>query len=371
MLLVGEPSIGAAEKFALDQVVDSNWITMGDRVRAFEQAFAAEHGVLDSAAVSSCTAGLHLALAALGVGPGDEVLVPSLSFVATANCVLYVGATPVFVDIGGLDEPLISVEDAALECTGRTKAAIVMHYAGHLADRDAWRDFTQTRGLLLIEDAAHAAGAMGAGRLGDAAVFSFYGNKNMTTGEGGMVLARDPEVLERVKRMRSHGMTSGTRERLDSRTPTYDVTMLGWNYRMDELRAAVGLVQLKSLRDWNERRRDLARAYRDALAERCPDVHVPFANALGPSAHHFLPAVLPESADRQYVMGRMHDLGVQTTVHYPPIHRLSFYQEQYPSIRLPRTEAFARRELTLPLHPKLECGDVETVANVLAEALAS
>jgi dTDP-4-amino-4,6-dideoxygalactose transaminase len=371
MLLVGEPVLGEAEKFALDQVIDSNWITMGERVRAFEQAFAAEHGASDAAAVNSCTAGLHLALMALGIGPEDEVLVPSLSFVATANCALYVGAQPLFVDIEGLDEPLISLRDAALKCTGRTKAVIVMHYAGYLVDCEAWRHFAKTHGLLLIEDAAHAAGAAGAGCIGDTAVFSFYGNKNMTTAEGGMVLARDPQVLDRVKHMRSHGMTSSTRERLDARAPIYDVTALGWNYRLDEFRAAVGLVQLRSLRRWNERRRDLVRSYRDTLAERCPGVRVPFANARGASAYHFLPVILPESADRQAVMGHMRDQGVQTTVHYPPIHQLSFYRDRYPSLRLPSTEQFAERELTLPLHPKLADRDTETVANALAAALSS
>ena len=369
MLLVGEPSLGEAEKAALAEVIDANWITMGDRVRAFEEAFAQEHGAADGAAVSSGTAGLHLALAALGVGPGDEVLVPSLSFVATANCVLYVGARPVFVDIDSFDEPLMSVAQAGRKCTGQTRAVIIMHYAGYLADRDAWRRFAETRGLWLIEDAAHAAGARGAGHFGDAAVFSFYGNKNMTTAEGGIVLARNAATLDRVKRMRSHGMTSGTRERLDARTPSYDVIMLGWNYRMDELRAAVGLVQLGSLGRWNRRRRDLVRSYRDALAQRCPEVRVPFANDDRPSAYHFLPALLPEGTDRELVMGRMRAAGVQTTVHYPPIHRLSFYRDRGPSLRLPQTEAFAGRELTLPLHPKLEDSDVETVADALAAAL--
>jgi dTDP-4-amino-4,6-dideoxygalactose transaminase len=369
LLLVGEPSLGEAEQTALAQVIDANWITMGERVRAFEEAFAQAHGAADGAAVSSCTAGLHLALAALGIGPGDEVLVPSLSFVATANCVLYVGATPVFVDIDGLDEPLMSVADAERRCTARTRAVIIMHYAGYLADREAWRRFAEKHGLRLIEDAAHAAGAPGAGHFGDAAVFSFYGNKNMTTAEGGIVFARDPATLDLVKRMRSHGMTSGTRERLDARTPGYDVTMLGWNYRMDEFRAAVGLVQLGSLRSWNGRRRDLVRGYREALAQHCPEVCVPFANADRPSAYHFLPAVLPEDTDREMVMGRMRAAGVQTTVHYPPIHRLSFYRDRDPSICLPYTEAYAGRELTLPLHPKLKDSDVETVAEALAAAL--
>jgi dTDP-4-amino-4,6-dideoxygalactose transaminase len=370
VLLVGAPVLGALEKAALAQVVDSRWITMGDHVRAFEQAFARAHDAADAVAVSSCTAGLHVALAALGIGPGDEVLVPSLSFVATANCVLYVGAVPVFVDITSLDEPLMSIEHAARRCTDRTRAVIVMHYAGNLVDRNAWRAFAASRGLLVIEDAAHAAGAPGVGQLGDATVYSFYGNKNMTTGEGGMLTTRDPDVLDRARCMRSHGMTSTTRERLHARTPKYDVTMLGWNYRMDEFRAAVGRVQLQSLNVWNERRAALVRSYRRALAEHCPDVSVPFAHANGASASHILPVVLPEGTDRDTVMGRLRDAGVQSTIHYPPIHRLSFFRGRWPDLHLPHTDAFARRELTLPLHPGLQNHDPERVAAALAESLA-
>jgi dTDP-4-amino-4,6-dideoxygalactose transaminase len=370
MLLVSEPSLGNAEKVALAETVDSNWIAMGDRVRALEQAFARVHDAADAVAVSCCTAGLHLALAALGIGPGDEVLVPSLSFVATANCVLYVGAIPVFVDIAGLDDPLMSVEQAARACTARTKAIILMHYAGHVADRAIWTRFAGSQGLALVEDAAHAAGAAGAGIIGDVGVFSFYSNKNMTTAEGGMVFARDPAVLDRIRLMRGHGMSSGTRQRLDARTPTYDVTVLGWNYRMDDLRAAIGLVQLAALPARNARRAELTHAYRDALAERCPAVSIPFSNACGASAHHFLPAVLPASADRAAVMGKLRDAGIQTTIHYPPIHHLSLYRERFPDISLPATEAFSRRELTLPLHPKMQDAEVTMVADALTSALS-
>src|SRR3954452_13280845 len=172
-LLVAEPVIGEHEKAALSKVVDSGWITMGARVRAFELAFAKEHGVDDAVAVSSCTAALHLIVDALGLGPGDEVLVPSLSFVATTNCVLYTRATPVFVDIHGIDKPVISLEDAAAKCTPKTKAVIVMNYAGYVLDRRAWREFADSRKLILVEDAAHSAGAYGAGKLGIAAAFSF------------------------------------------------------------------------------------------------------------------------------------------------------------------------------------------------------
>jgi dTDP-4-amino-4,6-dideoxygalactose transaminase len=369
MLLVSEPSLGGDEKTALAEVVESGWITMGDRVRAFELAFAEEHHASDAVAVSSCTAGLHLALEALGIGPGDEVLVPSLTFVATVNSVLYAGAVPVFVDIESLDVPLISCADAAAKCTARTKAVIVMHYAGYLVAGDVWRDFARARGLHVIEDAAHAAGLERPGVFGDAAVFSFFGNKNMTTAEGGMVIARDQEVLDSVKQMRSHGMTTGTMQRLGGRTLTYDVTMLGYNYRMDELRGAIGLAQLRNLRRWNEKRERLTGAYRRLLGMQCPDVSVPFATPRS-SSYHILPAILPKNTDRQLVADRMRDTGIQTSMHYPPIHRFSWYQRRFPSVCLPKTEEFCRRELTLPLHPKMQEEDVEAAVGALAEALA-
>jgi dTDP-4-amino-4,6-dideoxygalactose transaminase len=369
MLLVAEPSLGEDEKAALAEVVDSGWITMGDRVRAFERAFADQHHSADAVAVSSCTAGLHLAMQALEIGPGDEVLVPSLTFVATVNSVLYAGATPVFVDIESLDVPLMSYADACAKCNPRTKAVVVMHYAGYLVDGDVWRGFARACGLHLIEDAAHAAGLDRPSVFGDAAVFSFFGNKNMTTAEGGMVITRDQDVLDRVKQMRSHGMTSGTLQRLSGRALTYDVTMLGYNYRMDELRAAVGLAQLRNLRRWNEKRERLTGAYRRRLRMQCPDVSVPFSMPRA-SSYHILPIILPEGADRPVVAERMRRAGIQTSVHYPPIHRFSWYQSRFPSVRLPKTEEFCRRELTLPLHPKLEERDVETVVGALAEALS-
>lgn len=368
MLLVAEPCLGEDEKKALAEVVDSGWITMGDRVRAFEEEFAGAHGAADAVAVGSCTAGLHLAIEALGIGPGDEVLVPSLTFVATANSVLYAGAVPVFVDIESLDLPLISRADAADKCTARTKAVVVMHYGGYVADADLWRSFARSRGLLLIEDAAHAAGLDRPEIFGDAAVFSFYGNKNMTTAEGGMILAGRADLLDRVRQMRSHGMTSGTMQRLAGHELTYDVTMLGYNYRMDELRAAIGLVQLRNLRRWNKRRAMLTEVYRMRLRARCPGVSVPFSTA-HPSAHHVMPVILPEGSDRQFVADCLREAGVRTTVHYPAVHLFSWYQSHFRSPCLPKTEEFCRRELTLPLHPKMDERDVDMVTRALAQAL--
>jgi dTDP-4-amino-4,6-dideoxygalactose transaminase len=368
MLLVSKPILGAAEKDAICEVVDSGWITMGARVRAFELAFARLHGTDDSVAVNSCTAALHLILHALGIGPGDEVLVPSMTFVATASCVLYVGAKPVFVDIESLDVPLISIEGAEAKCTSRTRAVILMHYAGYLADRDAWQSFARRKGLLLIEDAAHAPGLPEVGTFGVAAAFSFYGNKNMTTAEGGAVIASDRALLDNIRQMRGHGMTSGTYQRLTTRSPNYDVTMLGFNYRMDELRAAVGLVQLQKLKRWNGIRSRLTMLYRRLIAERCPSVCVPFAE-FTISTHHIMPVLVPHAARRDAVIEHLRDRQIQTTIHYPPVHGLTFFQKRNPNIRLPRTEEFAKREVTLPLHPQMNAETVGTVVDALASAV--
>jgi dTDP-4-amino-4,6-dideoxygalactose transaminase len=373
MLLVAEPNLGEDEKAALCDVINSGWITMGERVRTFEKSFAELHGVPDAVAVNSCTAALHLILEAMGVTKGDEVLVPSMSFVATANSVLYTGASPVFVDIESMAQPVISLADAAAKVTPKTKAVIVMHYGGYLVDKAAWRHFADSRGLILVEDAAHAAGAEDVGTIGHATAYSFYGNKNMTTAEGGMVTAEDPAVLERIRQMRGHGLTIGTFQRLTNRAVNYDVTMLGFNYRMDELRAAIGIVQLKNLAAWNQKRKVLTSIYVDLLGQRCPAIDIPFAQkqtqGRQKTANHIMAVVLPKSVQRQNVINVLRDAGVQTTMHYPPSHQMTLYQERDPTVRLPMTEEYSDRELTLPLHPKMEASDVEKVVAALEIAL--
>jgi dTDP-4-amino-4,6-dideoxygalactose transaminase len=369
MLWVAEPILGPEEKAALSEVIDSGWITMGARVREFEQAFAKVHGADDCVALGSCTAGLHLIMRALGLGPGDEVLVPAMTFVATASSVLYVGATPVFVDIQSNALPLMSLDDAAAKCTERTKALVLVHYAGYLAERSKWREFAAGKGILLVEDAAHCAGLAEAGTFGLAAAFSFYGNKNMTTAEGGVIVAPDERLRERIRQMRGHGLTSGTFQRHSGATPAYDVTVLGYNYRMDELRAALGLVQLRYLNAWNEKRKALTRLYRRLLQERVPEVSVPFADS-GNSAYHIMPILLPKKAERRDVIDRLRAAGIQTTIHYPPVHQFSFYRNRFPSVHLPKTEEYAERELTLPLHPRLEEAHVDTITRSLAASLS-
>lgn len=364
-----DPVLGEAEKSALESVIDSQWLTMGDRVSAFEKAFAKLHDVEDAVAVNSCTAGLHLCLAATGIGPGDEVLVPSLTFVATVNAVLYVGATPVFVDIEDPEVPHISLADAETKCTERTRAAIVMHYGGCPVDMPAWRAFADRKGLILIEDAAHAPGLGAVGQWSDATAFSFYANKNMTTAEGGMVFARDGEILERMRRMRSHGMTTGTLDRYKGHAYSYDVTDLGYNYRMDELRAAIGLVQLIRLNGATARRRDLSQLYLDQLEERVPQVKVVFGGRLDTAAH-LMAVLLPPEADRPFVMLAMRQVGIQTSIHYPPVHCFSYYRQRFPGVTLPNTEQYHARTLTLPLHPSLSAGDLHRIVGTLSDALS-
>jgi dTDP-4-amino-4,6-dideoxygalactose transaminase len=369
MLLVSEPVLGVPEKAALSKVIDSGWLTMGERVRAFEEAFAAMHGADDCVAVNSCTAALHLILHALGIGPGDEVLVPSLTFVATVNAVLYVGATPVFVDIESEDVPLMSVADAKARCTPRTRAVILVHFAGYLADREDWQAFASVHGLYIVEDAAHAPGLKEVGTFGAGAAFSFYGNKNMTTAEGGAVISRDTDLLEKIRQARGHGMTTGTHQRLNSRTPQYDVTMLGFNYRMDEMRAALGLVQLRNLQEWNDVRRILVALYRRLIGTRCPDISMPFSEPRT-SAYHIMPILLPRYINRQDVIDGLRAQGIQTTIHYSPVHQMTLYRERCPGVRLPCTEDFAERELTIPLHPQITSPVVEAVVDALASTLA-
>jgi dTDP-4-amino-4,6-dideoxygalactose transaminase len=362
------PIVGEEEKAALQEVIESGWLSMGAKVQAFEHAFAALHGQKSAVALSSCTAALHLILRAFDIGPGDEVLVPAVTFVATVNAVLYVGATPVFLDIEDIKRPFLSMDEAAAKCSPMTKAVIVMHYGGYAVDVQRWRDFCDARGLRLIEDAAHAPGIPGIGQLSDASAFSFFANKNMSTAEGGLVLSSDEDVLSVIRRLRGHGMTSDTIVRHLGHAYSYDVTMLGFNYRLDELRAAVGLVQLRHLAEWNRKRNVLAQAYRQKLASEVPSVLVPFDEGHLTSAH-LMPVLLPGNCRREGVMDNLRRSGIQSSIHYPPVHLFSHYRQLFPDIVLPKSEEFCRRELSLPLHPALEEADVDRVVTCARLAL--
>jgi dTDP-4-amino-4,6-dideoxygalactose transaminase len=367
MISLSDPNLGQEEKQALSDVIDSNWLTMGEKVKKFEKKFAKMHGSEGAVAVNSCTAGLHLSLLALGIGPGDEVLVPSLTFVATVNAIVYTGAKPVFVDIESINIPHISVEDAEAKYTSKTKAVIVMHYGGYLVDLPKWRSFADNYGLKLIEDAAHAPGIKGVGKLGDAAVFSFFSNKNMTTGEGGMILSDSSATLQNMRLLRAHGMTTNTLDRFRGHAFSYDVTTLGYNYRLDELRAALGIVQLAHLSTWNKNRKRLTDYYRKLIAEYLPKVSIPFNENQLTSAH-LLPVLLPENVNKENVMEKLRQEGIQSSIHYPPVHTFSYYRNRFSETSLMNTNEFFKREVTLPLHPSLKKMDVRKIIQSLRKA---
>jgi dTDP-4-amino-4,6-dideoxygalactose transaminase len=364
---------GPEERAAVDNVLQSRWLTMGSVTDEFEQAFAAYLGVKHAIAVTNATAALHMACVVAGLGPGDEAIVPSLTFVATANAVRYTGATPVFADIAGEHDLNISYDSIEKAINERTRAIIVMHYGGYACDMPSIMELARERGLKVIEDAAHAVGSelggIKLGNWGDIGCFSFFSNKNMTTGEGGMVVTNQDAYAQRLHLLRSHGMTSLTWDRHKGHAWSYDVVELGYNYRIDEIRAALGRAQLGKLPTNNEQRRRLTQVYRDALQELTPQVIVPFAKHAGISAAHLMPIILPVGTNRSSFMESMKLQGIQTSIHYPPIHTFTAYAGGRAESSLPITEDLAGREITLPLYPAMSDEDVFTVTKAIAHAL--
>lgn len=367
--------LGEEEKAAVMAVLDSNWLTMGPRIQEFEAAFAeALGGGVHAVAVTNATAALHLAMAALDIGPGDEVIAPALTFVATANAVRYVGAVPVFADIVSENEWTLDPADVERRITPRTRAIAVVHYGGYPARMDDIQDIARRHGLKVVEDNAHGPLSEWRGRklgtIGDVGCFSFFGNKNMTTGEGGMAVVARANLADRLRLMRSHGMTTNTYARFRGHAFGYDVVASGYNFRMDEMRAALGLVQLRKLAAGNARRGELAALYRALLAERAPAVRVPFAGFAGALAYHIFPILLPEGYDdREGLMKRMTDRGVQTSIHYRPIHWFSAFRDD--DLRLPVLDGVAPRILTLPMSASLTEEQVELVVEALVGSLVT
>jgi dTDP-4-amino-4,6-dideoxygalactose transaminase len=381
---------GVEEEQAVLGVLRSRWLTMGGVTKEFEAQFARQTGSRHAIAVSNATQALHLACLALGIGPGDEVIVPSLTFVATANAVLYTGAEVRFADIIGPDELTVDPDSIEAAITPRTKAIIVMHYAGYPCRMREISALAEKHGLAVIEDAAHAPGASLDGRAlgawGALGCFSFFSNKNLSTGEGGMVTTDDDALAERVRLMRSHGMTSLTYDRHKGHAFSYDVVALGYNDRIDEMRAALGVVQLSKLAGNNARRADLTRLYWQELAG--TGLELPFSAtmqgrshteialgrphaeiALGKPSHHIFPMLLPPGLDRLRFMEALRDAGIQSSIHYRPMHTFSYYRERYGEQHLPRTEDVAAREVTLPLYPTMGEDKVKVVVEAVRSAL--
>lgn len=366
-----ELELGEEERQAVDAVLRSRWLTMGERIQEFERAFAEFVGARHAFAVSNCTAALHLANLALGIGPGDEVIVPSLTFVATANAVRYVGAKPVFADVISETDWTISPADVERRITPRTRAIAVVHYAGFACDMEAIRAIAARHGLAVVEDCAHSPGASLDGRAlgtwGDVGCFSFFSNKNMTTGEGGMIVTNRDDLAAAFRGLRSHGMTTMTLDRHKGHAFVYDVVSLGFNYRMTEIHAAIGLEQLKRLPAWNEKRADCVHWYRESLRD-IGEITLPFCSYRGKSSFHIMPVMLPKQSNRQSVMESLRTQGIQTSVHYRPIHTFTAYANE-PASGLGLTESIGARALTLPLYPSMSRSQVDTVVAALRAAI--
>ncbi|MCF6150439.1 MAG: DegT/DnrJ/EryC1/StrS family aminotransferase [Candidatus Kuenenia sp.] len=357
---------------AVQNVIYSGWLTMGDVTKDFEARFARYIGVEYAFAVSSCTSALHLAALALDIGEGDEVVCPSLTFVAAPNSIIYTRGKPVFADITSTKNLNISPEDIEKKITTKTKAIQIMHYAGIPCNMESITDLARKHDLPVIEDCAHSPGAKYKGKkcgsMGNIGCFSFFSNKNMTTGEGGMITTNDESIAKKIRTLRSHGMTTLTLDRHKGHAFSYDVTDLGFNYRLDEIHSAIGIVQLEKLQESNEKRLILATKYQQALSG-IQGLSVISRNEISVSSNHILPVLLPEEIDRAKFMGYMKQNGIQTSIHYPPAHLFDFYRRMYgyKEGMLPLTEEVSKREVTLPLYPSMNEDHVNIVCEVIRE----
>jgi len=366
--------LGEEEEREVLKVLRSRWLSTGPVTERFEKAYSNYLGGGFAVAVSNGTAALHLALACMDLRQGDEVILPSLTFVATANAVLYVGGRPIFADIVSPDDLNISPEEIEKKVSKRTKAIVVMHYGGYPCDMESIGSIAKQHHLHVIEDAAHAPGSEyhgeKCGTLGVLGCFSFFSNKNLVTGEGGMVFTRNQAFAERVRTMRSHGMKALSWDKYRGHLSSYDIGDLGYNYRTTEIQSALGLVQLKKLDRNNQKRRKLVEAYRKEL-QGTGEISVPFPKCgTGPS-YHLFPVLISPSIPREKVMDGLRGHGAQTSIHYPPIHLFSLYRRQfgYKKGMLPKTEDVSRREVTLPLHPGMDVQDVNWIAGKLKDVI--
>jgi len=372
MISLSDNYIDDADVRAVSSVVRSGWFTEGKKVSEFEYAFAKYVGTKYAVAVSSCTSALHLALAAMNIKDGDKVIVPSLSFVATANCVLYQRAKPVFAEIDPTTYCL-DPNDVQEKVDKKTKAIIPVHFAGHPADMKPLMDLAEDYDLKIIEDCAHAVGALykrdKTGSLGDVGCFSFFSNKNMTTGEGGMITTNDIEIARKVRLMKSHGMNRSRWERYQQASWRYDVIALGFNLRMNEMQAALGISQLKKLDHMNDLRIRNASKYTRLLKNE----YIVTPKVMKDIKHVFYLYVIrlteQVGAPRDEVIEKLKQKNIYAGVHYPPIHLFSLYRNEfgYRGGELPVTERISNTVISLPMHQKLSNKEIDYIAKELIE----
>lgn len=375
MIQVFRPSMGEEEVQAVREVLESGWIGLGPKTAEFEGEFAAYVGAKYAVGLNSGTAALHLALSAFGIGEGDEVLVPPITFVSTVHAILYNNAAPVFVDVYP-DTLCIDVEDMERKITEKTKAVIPVHYGGHPCEMDEIMEIAHKEGLIVVEDAAHACGSeykkRKIGSTGDATCFSFHAVKNLATGDGGMITTDNKEVYELLKRLRWVGIDKSTWERTEAIGEAmkserkeygkygwyYEVNELGYKYHMNDIAAAIGLVQLKELEKTNQRRREIVESYNQAFGD-IEWIETPVEREYVKSAHHNYVIKTPY---RDELNLYLRDKGIATGVHYMPIHLQPYYRKQFYA-GVPVAEKVWTTLLTLPLYPDLTDEDFDYVVD--------
>ena len=373
---IARPDIDDDDIAEVTDTLRSGWLTYGPKSQQFEAEFAVMTGAKHAIGVNSCTAGLHLSLLAAGIGPGDEVITSPLTFAATANVIVHVGATPVLADIR-YDDLNIDPEQIERRITPRTKAIMPVHYAGNACPMDEILDIAKRHNLYVLEDAATAAGSGYKGRqvgaLGDLTSFSFYPVKNMTTGQGGMVTTNDAELADRVSSLRNHGLDSNAWKRYSAENsrPFYTLSEPGFNYGMFDLLAAVGLGQLKRLPEFNAKRAQLAARYTELFAD-IPQIEIP---VIGPDIqtnwHLYVVRLRDAGIPRDDFIAELRKHNIGTSVHYYPVHYHPYYRENFGFQQgdYPICESEFERIISLPLFPLMENEDVERVVTAVTTVL--
>jgi dTDP-4-amino-4,6-dideoxygalactose transaminase len=368
-LIFGAPVIGEAEIASVVECLRSNWIGLGGRVERFEQEFARYKGAPYAVGVSSGTAAIHLALLALGIGPGDEVIAPAMTFCSTIHSIVHTGAKPVLVDC---IRSTFNLDPAQIEerITSRTKAILVVHMCGRCCDMDPILDLARRHGLHVIEDCAHAIEATHhgtpAGLMGDAGCFSFYPTKNITTGDGGMVITRDRQLYERVKILSLHGMTADAWSRFVGGPTGYEVIAAGFKYNMTDLAASLGLPQLTTIEERWRQREQVWLTYTERL-KGLPLLLPPPPAAGSRHAYHLFTPLLGDGIDRQTIIAALDAENIGVGIHYVPVHQHPYYRQQFGFVDsdFPNASFVGARTISLPLSSAMSEQDVDDMATAL------
>jgi len=369
----GRQSIDEEDIQAVSDILRSDWLTTGPQIDKFERAFCSFTGTNEAVAVSSGTAALHAAMHAIDIQPGDEVIVPPMTFAATANAVVYQGGTPVFADVLP-DTLLIDPEAVKEKITSRTKAIIAVDYAGQACDYDALRAISDKHNLYLVADACHALGGKykerKTGSLADLTVFSFHPVKHITTGEGGMITCSDSALAAKMKRFRNHGITTDQHKRSMEGTWYYEMESLGYNYRITDIQCALGLSQLNKLEGWITKRNWIAREYNEAFSQEESISPLKVTKEIV-HAYHLYVIKLPDRELRDNVYKEMHKHNIGVNVHYIPVHLHPYYKKTFNTAYglCPVAEDAYQRVLSLPMHPQINDTDIKRIVTELTHAI--